>query len=424
MRHDHHERNAPPSLLARTAPLRVRLLVVWLTGTLLWGLVAAQGLSGRFVGDSEYGSVTLTLETTSQGLVGVLDVPGVRLALDGEVSDGVGFGYARSEGDVLGFEAYVDGDVVGLYVFQLDTLGNALVETAIEFILTRAAAAAQPEPRSPFATTPPAASAVDGVYADSRITLDLRSAPGGYVGEVGTSDQRYTLEAVAIPGGMRGSFSGNGFVYDFVATFDNDAVRFETRGTVYDLVRQRPASTGIGAPSGSNATILARGNAADLSLDDAMAFLDAFEFVLEQVGYANRLTEAERTGLLQELAQSYPSLPPQDQAVLAQTRQIWERVQVRWPSSNERDRREFMLGVLVLAFGQETVSAWVGPQGSGGQGRGSDSGLGCTTFDECTSKFVDEQTWTDTFNAQGCWASAGCESFDPGTNSFTYSNDW
>ena len=434
MRHDPRDRTETFDARRLAGPTRLRFLSAWLIGALLCGLVSAQGFTGRFAGDSEVGRIELTLEHTQRGLVGALEAPGVRLTLDGDVSDDVGFGYARADGEVLGFEAYLQGDVVGLYVFELDAVGNAIVDSAIELILTRVGAGAgqrpgtpagaSPAAPSPFGATPPTASAVDGVYADDRITLDVRSASGGFVGEVGTADQRYALEAVATPGGMRGTFAGNGFVYDFVATFDGDGVRFETGGSVYHLARQQPRSGGAGAPSGSDATIIARGTAADLSLGDASAFLDAFEFVLEQIGYAYRISEGERTALLQEFSQSFPSMAPQEQIVLAQSREIWERVQVQWPNADERDRREFMLGVLVLAFGQETVSAWVGPQGSGGQGRASGSVLGCTTFDECTSQFVDERTWTDTFNAQGCWGAAGCESYDSSTGTFTYSDDW
>ena len=77
------------------------------------------------------------------------------------------------------------------------------------------------------------------------------------------------------------------------------------------------------------------------------------------------------------------------------------------------------MGVLTLAFGEEAVAAWAGP--AGGAGGGQPLGAGnCSTFEDCTSSFVDEQTWTDTFNSQGCWSAAGCAGFDASTNTFDY----
>ncbi len=434
MRHDPRDRTETFDARRLTGPTRLRFLSAWLIGALLCGLVSAQGFTGRFAGDSEVGRIELTLEHTLRGLVGALEAPGVRLTLDGDVSDGVGFGYARADGEVLGFEAYLQGDVVGLYVFELDAVGNAIVDSAIELILTRVGAGAGQQPGtpagaspaapSPFGATPPTASAVDGVYADDRITLDVRSVPGGYTGEVGTADQRYALEAVATPGGMRGTFTGNGFVYDFAAVFEGEVVRFETGGSEYHLMRQQPTSAGVGSPTRSPGSTIARGSAAELSLDDALAFIEALEFVLEQLGYAYRFSEAERAEALQTFSQTFPSMAAQDQVVLAQARTIWERVRVNWPRADDRERREFALGVLVLAFGEETVAGWVGPQGSGGQGQALGGGSSCANFDECTSQFVDERTWTDTFNAQGCWGAAGCESYDSSTGTFSYSDDW
>ena len=259
----------------------------------------------------------MTLEASTQSLTGVLDAHGVRLVLEGAVEGGVGFGYAYGGDEVLGFEAYLQGTVLGLYVFELDASGNALVDSAVELLLER-------EPTQP--------------------------APG--------------------------------------------------------------------------ATIVARGSAAELSRDDALAFLEALEFVLEQLGYAYRFSEAERSEALTTFARTFPTMDAADQVVLAHARTSWERVRANWHRSDEREQHEFALGVLVLAFGEETVASWVGPQGSGGQGQALGHGSGCASFDDCAASFVDQQTRTDTFNAQGCWAAAGCESYDSGSGTFTYSDDW
>ncbi len=166
------------------------------------------------------------------------------------------------------------------------------------------------------------------------------------------------------------------------------------------------------APGGS--PVIATGRYASLTHDDAVAFIEALEFVLAQIGYAYSFTDVERAQALQAVAQSYPGLAQDEQVVLSQARAVWERVQANWSSASSADQREFALGVLVLAFGEQTVAQWVGG-GSGGGGGGT-----CTTFEDCTSSLADGQTLSDTMNAQSCWAAAGCESFDPSTGTFDY----
>ena len=74
----------------------------------------------------------------------------------------------------------------------------------------------------------------------------------------------------------------------------------------------------------------------------------------------------------------------------------------------------------IRARGEEAVADWVGPTGGAGGGQALGGAGQCATFEDCTGNFVDEQTWTDTFNAQGCWAAAGCGGFDATTNTFDY----
>lgn len=179
-----------------------------------------------------------------------------------------------------------------------------------------------------------------------------------------------------------------------------------------------------GQPSGFGQTrtvpdqVVAVGAYASLSLDNALAFIEAFEFVLSQVGYDYAFTDADRLELVQAVAASYPAAEQVDQLVLADARNIWSRVQANWSTASQEDRIEFALGVLVLAFGEETVAQWVGsaPSASGTSSFGGD----CGSFEECTGSLVDGGTWSDTFNSQGCWAAAGCSSFDSSTGSFSY----
>lgn len=319
-------------------PLTVRRAIRTALGLLAAAIVLsssalAQDFSGTFLGTSDAGPVTVVLTMTGEDIAGSLTAQGVEFALEGFVQEGVGVGWAYTAEGSVGFEAYLEGETLGLYLFEMDANGAPIVESAIELIMTR--------------------------------------------------------QAVAAPGGSQ---ANNGMLDALGSPAEPSAV-----------------------PAGP---VIATGAYGSLTQDNAMAFIDALEFVLAQIGYAYTFTDAERAEALRSIATSYPSMAQMDQVVLSQARDIWQRVQENWPSASQSEQREFALGVLILAFGEQTVSAWVGQSGGGGQSLGG--GASCTTFEDCTSSFVDEGTWSDTFNAQGCWAAAGCGGFDASTNTFDY----
>lgn len=300
----------------------------------LTGLAWAQNFTGIFVTTVTTGDVVIELTATGEELSGTVQVPGMELELEGYIVNGVGAGYASNSNGTLMFEAYLNGDTLGFYLFDMDSTGAPLPDTAIELLLDRS----PPKPE-------------------------------------------------AMPAGAN----------------------------------KQPLSraTGAVAPAAPAASeVLATGGYATLTFDNALAFIEAFEFVLTQIGYTYRFTEAERRQLLAAVAENFPTADQMDQLVLAQSREIWERARVNWSTASEADRREFALGVLILALGDETVRSWAGQGGGGGQALGG--GATCASFEDCTSSFVDEQTWSDTFNAQGCWAAAGCSGFDASTGSFDY----
>ncbi len=78
---------------------------------------------------------------------------------------------------------------------------------------------------------------------------------------------------------------------------------------------------------------------------------------------------------------------------------------------------EFVLGISLLAFGEEAVQQAIGGgAGAAGGGGGSAGGGGtCATIDDCMSTYAPE-AYQDTVNAQGCWAAAGCSDYDPVDN--------
>jgi hypothetical protein len=298
----------------------------WMLLFVALGWASAQPLAGSYDGAVEGRTVVVDLVVVGADLTGTLAVPGLGFTLQGVV-DGpdAGYGTATSAEGTVGFEAYVQGDRLGLYLFEFDAAGAAIVESAIELLLTRRAAA----PTSPLdGFRPPAAA---------------------------------------------------------------------------------PASD----------PVLATGSHATLTEGNALAFLDALEFVLGQLGYVGGIGDAERRQAVAAIAANYPAADPLDQLVLADARRIWDGVRSHWATASEAEQREFALGVLILAFGEETVRAWAGPVDAAGDGRALGTGS-CGSFEDCTSSFVDGQTWSDTFNAQGCWAAAGCSSFDASTSTFTY----
>jgi hypothetical protein len=424
----------------------MRRLVLGLS--LLLGIAFGQDFTGTYSGDTAAGMVDVTLTQSGQTLRGTLHGGGVDFALDGYADTGFGSGTASFPGGAIAFEAHLQGDTLGLYLFELDRAGEPIVESAIELILSRNAAVSRPSPfrSQPLPRAAPAAGddPLVGTFVDERLTLRVRAEGGGYAAEIESGGQVYPLAAFAGAGGLTGRFVSGGQTYTFTAALQGDAMVFVTAGTTYRLQRQGDpfASTPVDpfaavpgplptatAATGERASpasaVVATGRHATLREDDALAFVEALEFVLEQIGYPYAFTAAERLEAVEEIARAFPGSPQQDQLVLADARFIWSRVQQNWSRSTEAERREFALGVLILAFGAETVQSWVGPVGSGGGQAigGGGGGIGCSTFEECTSRFVDEKTWTDTFNAQGCWASAGCESYDAGTSTFTYSHD-
>ena len=408
---------------------------------LMAGVTWAQEYGGVYT--TEHFSGTLTLELTHEGdhLYGTLFGPGIHFELEGFVyeEDAVAAGAVYTAEGLGGFEAYLEGDTLGLYLFELDENNDPITDSVTELIMTRHGSVAPPRPGdsaeglspAPGQANPlaPRAStdATDpwvGTFSDGELTLTLDGEGGHYTGQIEFGSTTYPVTAQGDVSSVAGTFTSNGQAFSFVAALQADTIVFETGGASYRLRRQGAAGVNpLAGPSASGDPVIVRGAHAELTRDNALAFIEAFEFALEQVGYTYRFTEAEREQLLGAIVQEFPEADQMDQVVLSHAREIWTRVKQQWPYAPEAERREFLLGVFVLAFGEEAVQQWVGPGGSGGQGQalGAES---CGTFEDCTSRFVDQQTWTDTFNAQGCWAAAGCDSYDSSTGTFTYSDDY
>lgn len=345
---------------ASTAPAVRRTAFAWLALTALV-VGAAQDLTGTYVTQVEGGTITVEIVMQGETFSGRLQGPGVSFDLEGWLQDGTAVGIATSAQGALGFEALVEGDTLGLWFYEVVD-GAVVPESEIEVILQRVGAPTAGTPSPPAGPSSPPAAA----------STPSKQLPGN---------------APAAPGGSA-----------------------PPRGGLLPPPSDSPAPQ-QGSP------VIATGAYGSLTQDDAVAFIEALEFVLAQIGYAYTFTDAERGQAYQAIAQNYPQLPQTDQVVLSQARDIWERVQAGWSTATLEEQREFAVGVLVLAFGEETVSQWAGS--STGQGGGA-----CTTFEDCTGNLVDGQSWGDTFNAQSCWAAAGCNSYDASTGTFDYDSDY
>jgi hypothetical protein len=322
---------------------------------------AAQPLAGTYRGATDVGPATVDFAVSGASLSGTLVAPGIAFGFEGQVVDGVGTGVVTTGQGTAGFEAHVRGDLLGLYLYEFDAVGGVAEGTVIELVLERVPAPAAAPALGGLRPATPAAGAPAPIEPGP--TAPAPTAPG------------FTAVAPIAPG-------------------------------------PTPATAG-------DASVLAVGAHARLSEDAALAFLDALEFVLAQIGAPYAFTDAERRAAIDEMARTFPLAEREEQLVLADARLIWERVQENWATATLDDRREFALGVLALAFGEETVAAWVGASGTP-EGGGGGGGDGCVTFEDCAGAYIDGQTWSDTFNTQGCWAAAGCSSYDTSTGTFDY----
>jgi hypothetical protein len=277
--------------------------------------------------------------------------------------------------------------------------------------------------------TPVFASDFTGRFIGPGIQLELSGEP--LSGTLIFQGQSYPVTATENGEVLSGSFQAGDNSYAFTATLQGELLTLVSGGNSYSL--QRETSNPLAQESGQSdnplitadsSPILAQGQYANLSQDNALAFIEALEFSLIQVGYNYTFTETDYQQLVQALTQAFPQADQQDQAVLSQARDIWTRVSANWSSVSEDDRKEFVLGVFILAFGEETVEQWVAQNDTQNNTQNSNQELGsggsCGSYEECTSRYMGGETWTDSYNSQGCWAAAGCSSYDSSSNTFNY----
>jgi len=391
----------------------------WVVMVLVLGLTFAQDYSGTYVMQGQKGPVTLTLAQSGEQVSGRLEGGGVAFELEGAAdAEGV-YGVVYSEQGELYFELAVQGEQLQLILapFDPDT-GKPDPERAVQYLMTRQKGGSNPLAPPAGGSNPLGQTSADpfvGSFAGDGLKIVIQASGGAYSGQIQAGGQTYPLQAQVSGGVMQGVFSGGGQQYQFAAKPEAGGLLFQTGGKTYRLQRVGSGGQASGGNplAGADDQVIARGQYAVLTLDNALAFIEAVEFSLQQLGRQVSYGEAEKKQLLEAIVQAYPQGSKQEQVILSRARQIWNNAQANWNSVPVEDRREFVTDVLVLAFGEDTARQLIA-QASGGSGGGGGGGGYAAGWGEVSS---------DISNTTGCWGSNGC-SYDSATNTYDYSADY
>ena len=110
-------------------------------------MAGAQPLAGSWEGATDVGLAVVVFAQDGATLTGTLEAPGLAFAFEGEVEGGVGYGLVTTGQGTAGFEAHVQGDLLGLYLYEFDAAGGVAEGSVIELLLERVVAAAPAAPR-------------------------------------------------------------------------------------------------------------------------------------------------------------------------------------------------------------------------------------------------------------------------------------
>lgn len=84
-----------------------------------------------------------------------------------------------------------------------------------------------------------------------------------------------------------------------------------------------------------------------------VAYLDALEFCLAQIGSSITFDAPTRQMMLNELNRQFPSLPLAEQVKLATAPATWHHYKTAWNALSMEQKTAFAFDVLTLAFGEE-----------------------------------------------------------------------
>lgn len=410
---------------------------VLVVALLLCYFALAQDYSGTFVQEGDPRTV-ITLTSQPDGYTGTLLNEGSdEFPIEALLQDGYLAGYLLGSSigyDDLFFIAQLAGDTLEFAVAPIDEAGNPIESEAEAFVFTRAAEA--DSATSPLSSSAPvtqnpltpqaSADSFSGDYEGQAFSLSLQAVGNAYEGSILMNGQTYPLEAALEGERLVGTFVADGQSFAFEATLSGSSLTLISEGTSYVLTkpeeRTNPLAGGSSAnplTTGTDSPIIAKGSYADLTEDNTLAVYEAYTFSLQQLGYTEAFTEADKQAFFDLAKQEYPYADQETQLTLKRAREVWTQVQANWDSASPEEQRGFVLAVLALIHGEEAVQQSLGTHSAaGGTDRSGEIGmlneLGCASVETCMSH-LDPEGYEDMVNAQNCWS--GCD-YDSETNTF------
>lgn len=403
---------------------------------LLSYLALAQDYNGTFVQQDDPSTV-ITLTSQADGYTGTLLNEGVdEFPIEAYLQEGYLAGYLRGTAtgyNDLFFIAQLSGDSLELAVAPIDEAGNPIESEAEAYVFVRSESngAGNPLSSAPVAQNPLAPQVntdlFSGDYEGQAFHLSLQAAEGGYQGTILMNGQTYPLEAALKGEQLLGSFSANGQSFAFEATLNGSTLTLVSEGTSYTLTKSATSTNPLAGGSSTNpltaaaSPVIAKGSYADLTEDNALAVYEAYVFSLQQLGYTQSFTDADKQTFMDFAVQEYPNTDQETQLTLQRARDVWTNVQANWDSASLEDQRGFVLAVLALIHGEEAVQQSLGTNAASSHtDRSGEIGMlnemGCASVETCMS-YLDPEGYEDMVNAQNCWS--GCD-YEPETNTFYY----
>ena len=89
--------------------------------------------------------------------------------------------------------------------------------------------------------------------------------------------------------------------------------------------------------------------------DDGVAYIEALEFCLLQVGSPVKFNQQQRQEILLTLNRSFNTLPLEIQLRLSNARTSWNHYQASWNYLSRDEQIDFVYGVIALAYGEQAA---------------------------------------------------------------------
>ncbi len=169
----------------------------------------------------------------------------------------------------------------------------------------------------------PAVDPYVGSFSDGRLILVTERSGSSYAGRIEFSGNQYSLAAQPAGDGLAGYFSVGNREFPLSLRAEGGAVLLETGGTQYRLQPSGHAGTVAAAATGGD-PVLARGDYAVLTQDNAAAFVEGLRFVLGRLGADQLLQGVSDQQLYAQLARRFSAGLAQDQLALAGARARWK----------------------------------------------------------------------------------------------------